>query len=217
MKYQIIKSVTGRSIKYSCPKCHTVLRSALREAGQSDACPSCGNAFIVPGQKERAEFEAIREAKRREKLEAKERERARRQQESLQAAAEKDAENQRIEMAKRERSMREARAAQSLAGSCFDIAMHDWSTGAPWAYECIELGTLSGNWQSEMKVLLNNMASKGWEFYRTESLTAERPNGCLAALFGSPTSTYEVAVLVFRRPASVITREIDVKSELGLV
>lgn len=48
--------------------------------------------------------------------------------------------------------------------------------------------------------LIQNWASKGWEFYRIDSVGVVVPPGCLAALGGARTTMTYYNVVAFRRP-----------------
>lgn len=224
MQYKIVKGLTGQSIKYKCDKCKLALRSPLTDAGKRDSCPTCKAVFMVPGQKELGAFNADREARNQaageaKKARAEEKHQRRLEREHTKADADKEAAEQRRLQAdvnqrhEQESLQREMRLRNALQGLSFDESTHDWSTSAPWVYECVEVGTQSAKWESQLRAILNSRACKGWEYYRSESLTAERPNGCLAALVGNPTTAYSVVVLVFRRPSSVVRREQEITSQ----
>ena len=219
MKYQVVKGITGLSIKYNCPNCKSGLKSALREAGDTDACPDCGTTLIVPGTKERETVETHqREQKeaadraKREKLVLKERAKNEREQQEIGLRRQQAEQKRQIEARAAER---EFMRSESLANSSFDPANHDWSQGGPYVYHCVELGTLSGNWQTQLVAIINENASRGWDYYRSESLVAERPAGCLMTLLLRPTIRFQVVVVVFRKPATVVSREREVNAQLG--
>jgi len=68
MNFKVVKTLSGKiRVKYTCPHCGESLESELAEAGSRDTCPQCQNAFVVPGEAQRKEFEA----QLRQQLEAK--------------------------------------------------------------------------------------------------------------------------------------------------
>ncbi|MCA9139666.1 MAG: hypothetical protein KDB00_22995 [Planctomycetales bacterium] len=145
--------------------------------------------------------------KEQAKAEAKERkQREREEQKQLAIAAEQEKRRQ-----DEVRLMQEIEAAnamkqnlrQALDDVSFNLVDHDWSSGAPWVYECVEMGTLSFAWNEELSRIINRKAQEGWEYFRSESLVASRPAGCLGALFGGGPAFFNVVVLVFRRPAVI--------------
>ena len=93
MKYNITKNLAGAySVKFNCPGCGVKLSEALKRAGQQDACPECGQAFVIPGTNELAKYEAKQQQQAAEKAELKaakeaEKERARQEKERQRAEA----------------------------------------------------------------------------------------------------------------------------------
>ncbi len=53
---------------------------------------------------------------------------------------------------------------------------------------------------SYLQGVVNAQASKGWEFYRTDSIGVRMPPGCMGALFGMTATTEHYYVVTFRRP-----------------
>ena len=220
MRYKIIRGLTGTSVKYACEKCKTDLRSPLSDAGKTDACPDCGEAFTVPGVRELERHQQAQEKRKRDKAEAKEqRRREREEQAALRAQQERQAreaeaarKREAVNRANEKARQRDAVLHNALHGSMLDLSKHDWSTGGPWVYDCVAMGTLSSNWQSSLSSVINDKAREGWEYYRSESLVATRPAGCLAFFLGRTTEHYHVVVLVFRRPAEVVQKENAVRA-----
>lgn len=71
--YKLNKTLAGKiRVKYVCPGCQSALESDLSEAGNSDACPDCGVAFLVPGIEKRQQLQKqLRDqAERRKQLES---------------------------------------------------------------------------------------------------------------------------------------------------
>ena len=94
MKYNITKNLAGAySVKFNCPGCGVKLSEALKRAGQQDACPECGQAFVIPGTNELAKYEAKQQQQAAEKAE-------------LKAAKEAEKERQRAEAAEAARMIR---------------------------------------------------------------------------------------------------------------
>ena len=62
VKYDVNSGPLGKTTAYGCPGCGTRLTSPLNDAGGSDACPDCSVVFIVPGEKEQANFQKQRQA-----------------------------------------------------------------------------------------------------------------------------------------------------------
>jgi predicted RNA-binding Zn-ribbon protein involved in translation (DUF1610 family) len=53
----IKKNLTGGyHLSYPCPHCEENLRNDIGDAGKEHVCPSCGQAYIVPGRDEVAEL-----------------------------------------------------------------------------------------------------------------------------------------------------------------
>ena len=53
MQYGLKKNLTGAyTVKFKCPKCGLKLSESLENAGRQDACPECGQGFVVPGAEE---------------------------------------------------------------------------------------------------------------------------------------------------------------------
>ena len=53
MRYELKKNLAGAySVKFKCPKCGIKLSESLKNAGQQDACPECGQKFVIPGAEE---------------------------------------------------------------------------------------------------------------------------------------------------------------------
>jgi len=48
---------------------------------------------------------------------------------------------------------------------------------------------------------INEMAQKGWEFYRMDNYTAQELVGCLASIFGHKGGNVSYNLLVFRKEA----------------
>ncbi|WP_436715080.1 hypothetical protein U8335_20385 [Roseiconus lacunae] len=205
-------------------KCNTALRSPLKDAGSSDTCPTCGDSFTVPGESELRDLIKEREAIALAKEQAKQQELARLEMKAKRAEAEKS-QQQEAELAARiaklERDEMEQAAAdqlelelrEAISSVTTSPDSHDWTTGAPWVYDCVEMGTVSENWKATLQQLLNSRAAKGWEYYRSETLMREVPAGCIGALFGASDTQVSVVVLVFRRPTSVVRAEQKVLSK----
>ncbi len=209
MRYQVVNGITGTTVKYACLGCETVLRSPLSDAGKQDNCPTCGAAFVVPGQRELEKKKQEQEAKQQARERAKEirkHEKEERKRLAIQAEAEqkkREAEQRQREYA--EQAERAQKLREELRQVASDVSNHDWSESAPWVYDCVEMGTLSGKWEKELVKILNHKAREGWEYFRSESLVAERPPGCFN-IFGGP-DRFSVVVLVFRRPVELVRVE----------
>ena len=53
MRYELKKNLAGAySVKFKCPKCGIKLAESLKNAGQQDTCPECGQKFVIPGAEE---------------------------------------------------------------------------------------------------------------------------------------------------------------------
>lgn len=52
---------------------------------------------------------------------------------------------------------------------------------------------------AELNQLVDYMSARGWRYARLENITTMRDNGCIAALFGNPTSVVVYQVAVFER------------------
>jgi hypothetical protein len=77
MNVQVRKTALGRyRLAYECPKCQTRLTSPLTDAGESDHCPECEEAFEVPGVGERERIVADNEQRIRQSQLVKQRNRA---------------------------------------------------------------------------------------------------------------------------------------------
>ena len=71
MKYEVVKSLAGKpKVKYQCEHCWTSLVSKLTDAGNRDFCPECRKPYTVPGEEERAEYQATLDQKAAEKAAA---------------------------------------------------------------------------------------------------------------------------------------------------
>ena len=225
MKYEVVKGLAGSSVKYACPACQSILKSPLSDAGKADQCPDCQVSFSVPGV---TEWESQQRQVKQKRDEA-ERDKAEKAQAkidekvSLERQRAADAEEKRLREIKSQKRAEffeqrtaelEKQRRQALAGLTFDGTAHDWSTGAPFAYNCIQIGTMSQDWQADLNKILNAQAAQGWEYYRSENLMVHRPQGCLGALLGQASATFQVVVLVFRRPAIAIETEKRVREQL---
>ena len=104
------------------------------------------------------------------------------------------------------RLLEKAKRNRVLPGQLFEPTKHDWYKSGPYRFRCVEIGKESKNWHTSLTQTLNQMADKGWEFYRSESLIREIPNGCLMAFLGRPIDYQPVTVLVFRRPYNLQTK-----------
>ena len=62
VQYDVSSGPLGKTVAYGCPSCGARLTSSLNDAGGTDHCPDCATGFIVPGEKEQAEFEQQRRA-----------------------------------------------------------------------------------------------------------------------------------------------------------
>ena len=51
-----------------------------------------------------------------------------------------------------------------------------------------------------LQKLTNDMASKGWEFYRMDTVTVHTQPGCLAALTGAKQTTTQYNIATYRQP-----------------
>lgn len=222
MNYKVVKGITGFSVQFRCEKCNAGLKASLDEAGLQEACPECKTPFVVPGLKEHQAREAERKEaaklagqQKEEKRQLKEQQRAVQEEEKRLAAKRLEAEKLASEEAQRRKRQREDQVfrerQEAFRDTAFDVATHDWSTGAPYGYQCVEMGTVSQNWSAELSKIINTNAQNGWEYYRSESLSAFRPSGCL--FFGSG-ETFSVVVLVFRKPAAVVQREKEILAEV---
>lgn len=54
---------------------------------------------------------------------------------------------------------------------------------------------------SLIEKVINNYAESGWEFYRIDTVNTVEPPGCLAGLFGAPSTHRPLNVVIFRKPA----------------
>ena len=53
MRFELKKNLAGAySVKFKCPKCGIKLSESLKNAGQQDTCPECGQKFVIPGAEE---------------------------------------------------------------------------------------------------------------------------------------------------------------------
>lgn len=189
-------------MKVKCKVCQGILDVDAELHGKEVMCGHCKKVFIAIDPKRAALEKKVQKKKeaKAKALEAKRQEHVKK--ESIKAASEL----QELQSQRDRKSLENYKAAQherrknELSQTSFDIANHDWSIGGPFVYQCVELGTLSQDWQGQLGNAINTMAEDGWEYYRAESLTAQRPNGCLAAFFGNGTTEYSVVVLVFRKP-----------------
>ena len=211
MEYQIAKSLTGYAVKYACPGCGAGLKSALKKAGQQDTCPDCSTAFIVPGAEELAKLERkkqqAKDAKDQKRVQAKQQKEDERKEKLLNERKLKQQEESERKRNDLENKRRGAARKDAVSMVSFDVADHDWSMGGPFVYRCVEIGTVSRNWAGSLQDLINRQANEGWEYYRSESLVAERPGGCLAALLGQGNDRFNVVVVVFRKPTIVVKAE----------
>ena len=57
----------------------------------------------------------------------------------------------------------------------------------------------------ETQHLINLWVSKGWEYYRMESVPVYLSAGCLAVFFGAKQQTVYYPQLIFRRPQKEIS------------
>ncbi len=49
--HQVLVTYSGKhQVRYRCPCCQEILRSALKNAGQTECCPSCSRNLLVPGR-----------------------------------------------------------------------------------------------------------------------------------------------------------------------
>src|SRR5690606_21111798 len=64
--FKVGLSLTGKQVKYNCPRCGQDLASPLQHAGRQDTCPTCNAPFIVPGKSVKDEEEMRRRQKERE-------------------------------------------------------------------------------------------------------------------------------------------------------
>ncbi len=71
------KLLGGFDVFYNCASCAADLRSPLTDAGERETCPQCSARYVVPGERERAEYKRRQEAKRQKQ---REREQKRREQ-----------------------------------------------------------------------------------------------------------------------------------------
>ena len=60
-QYEVHAGPLGKTVAYGCPNCGTRLTSPLDEAGGTDKCPDCAVGFVVPGEKEQANFQRERQ------------------------------------------------------------------------------------------------------------------------------------------------------------
>ena len=87
--------VKGTTVRFACPHhlCRTKLRDRLDKAGQSDKCPECQTAFVMPGVAELAQLKLAKNRKAEAAKAAKEK-----------AKAEKAAKQEAAEKQKREKA-----------------------------------------------------------------------------------------------------------------
>lgn len=69
-EFHLREGIAGPSVRYQCPKCREPLVSPLGDAGAIDSCPTCGLRFVVPGEKDKSEFEQQRSRKEELKRQA---------------------------------------------------------------------------------------------------------------------------------------------------
>lgn len=78
----------AETVHFHCPACRDILHAPLGDAGTTDACPSCGGAFRVPGVEARraADQRRAREESQRAEAEARKAGEAAKHRESLERA-----------------------------------------------------------------------------------------------------------------------------------
>lgn len=69
---------------------------------------------------------------------------------------------------------------------------HDWSTGGPYVYHCVEMSSVTSG--LEMEQLINNVSRDGWEYVGTQEFNRVIPQG-----FFTP-DVVPIVVFVFRAP-----------------
>lgn len=185
-------------MKVKCKFCQGILDVAAELHGKQIKCGNCQNGFIAVDPKRAALEKKVQRKKEKKAIDVK----AKREEVAKQALLEsrKLQELNDRNAVEKFRTEQQGRRQNELSQECFDVTNHDWSVGGPFVYQCVEMHTLSGDWQFHLSKEINKMAEEGWEYYRAESLVAQRLNGCLWALFGNATTEFSVAVLVFRKP-----------------
>ena len=53
----------------------------------------------------------------------------------------------------------------------------------------------------QLSALIKHNEASGWQFCHLEDITTLRNNGCIAALFGNPTSVLNIQVAIFEHNA----------------
>ncbi|MGN6694113.1 MAG: hypothetical protein ACTHN0_08040 [Aquihabitans sp.] len=80
-----------------------------------------------------------------------------------------------------------------------------------WTYGCAPMAArhatgkqFDGNAAArQLQAVINDWASRGWEYCGTEQFTVQNQPGCFSAFFGGKPLTMTQVVVIFRQPAGI--------------